>query len=316
MDPTAGRRRDPSDFRGGIPVGNGDSAVTNWLRLHRQILRSDVSQSDELLGLFVRLLSMVNYREKWFKGQKIEPGAMVFAWRKLQDRLYPSAEDPPSINTLRHRIEQLESLGAVSVMTHPRCRFSILTVRNWEAYQRRTVSNTVAKSDTVADTVTDTVTDTVPDTESRRDKKVKKEKKNSESSSQSSKTNATKLTGFELWYSNYPRHVAMASAEKAYAKAIKYIQSAEKVNADDAEALLLKWTQERRQKLLETEERFRPHPATWLNGGRYRDPLTELMSSSSSESLEAKCAARDAALAAKAQVRSAPAKPKPERRPA
>jgi len=53
----------------------------NWLKLHRRIMRSDVAQSDELLGLFVRLISAVNFEVRFFQSFKVEAGSMVFAWR-------------------------------------------------------------------------------------------------------------------------------------------------------------------------------------------------------------------------------------------
>jgi hypothetical protein len=137
----------------------------NWLKLHRRIMNSDVAQSDELLGLFVRLLAAVNYESRFFKAFKVESGSMVFAWRNLPKRLYPKSKHRPSINTLRRRIDILKAMGMVVTQSHDSQKFSVLTVPNWQKYQSKTVS----KIDTVADTVADTVTDT----ENRRNKKDK-----------------------------------------------------------------------------------------------------------------------------------------------
>ncbi len=87
------------------------------------------------------------------------------------------------------------------------------------------------------------------------------------------KTQAAKVAGFDQWYAAYPKKVAKGAAEKAYPKAIAEIQRAERTNADQAEVLLLQWTQERLVSLTALESRYRPNPATWLNAKRYRDEI-------------------------------------------
>ncbi|MFO0939807.1 MAG: hypothetical protein U0930_03485 [Pirellulales bacterium] len=225
-----------------------------WLRLHRRIVKSNVAQSDELLGLFVRLLAEVNFRAMWFRGVEIQPGQMAFAWRLLPKRLYPNSF-PPSINTIKARLKQLEELGAVRIEPHSSLRFSVLTIAKWHEYQRRTVSATVSKSDTVPDTV--------PDTERRRDKKVKKEKNYSFDCSEL----------FNEWYSIYPRKVAPDKAKVAYAKALLKISKTEGVDNSRAASLLIEWTKQRLPELLEAEVRYRPYPASWLNAGQYRNGM-------------------------------------------
>lgn len=63
-------------------------------------------------------------------------------------------------------------------------------------------------------------------------------------------------TSFDLWWESYPRKVAKGSARKAYQTALK------KVSADS----LLKLTKAFN---FGTDERFIPHPATWLNAERW-----------------------------------------------
>lgn len=78
---------------------------------------------------------------------------------------------------------------------------------------------------------------------------------------------------FEEWYQSYPRKVAKGDAAKAYKKVLKEIAREYSVQIDQAASLLHDWTQARLPALLATEATYRPHPATWLNGGRYRDEL-------------------------------------------
>ena len=72
----------------------------------------------------------------------------------------------------------------------------------------------------------------------------------------SNQTPSHSETSFDLWWESYPRKAAKGSARKAYASALK------KVPADS----LLKLT-----KAFDfgKDEKFIPHPATWLNAERW-----------------------------------------------
>lgn len=98
-------------------------------------------------------------------------------------------------------------------------------------------------------------------------------------SKSTSTTSKGALDSFEPWWVVYLRKVARKAAEKAYAKAIEDIAKTEGVDNSQAALLLLQWTKERMPALQATEERFRPHPATWLNHERYRDALVASTSS-------------------------------------
>lgn len=78
---------------------------------------------------------------------------------------------------------------------------------------------------------------------------------------------------FDSWYEIYPRKVAKGAAEKAHAKAVAKIAKQDKLNASEAAEKLHAWTQKRLPQLLAVEAKFRPHPSTWLNDGRYHDEL-------------------------------------------
>ena len=83
------------------------------------------------------------------------------------------------------------------------------------------------------------------------------------------------INTFDEWWEVYPRKVARKAAEKAYRKALDDIGQSERADAVTAAAMLLQWTKDRLQGLLSTEDKFRPHPATWLNAGRYREAVTD-----------------------------------------
>lgn len=88
------------------------------------------------------------------------------------------------------------------------------------------------------------------------------------------KTKTKTVQGFESWYAMYPRKVAKGNAVKAYPNAIAEICKSQSVDAERAVELLMQWTQERLPSLLATDWQFRPYPATWLNGGHYRDEVS------------------------------------------
>ena len=69
--------------------------------------------------------------------------------------------------------------------------------------------------------------------------------------------------GFEDWYRVYPRKISKACAKKSYSSALK------KVGAD----ILLGAVKVFAQDILNkgTEEKFIPHPSTWLNQERWED---------------------------------------------
>lgn len=78
----------------------------------------------------------------------------------------------------------------------------------------------------------------------------------------SNQSPAPSETAFDLWWEAYPRKVAKGSARKAYQTALK------KVTPDS----LLKLTN---AFAFDKEERFIPHPATWLNAERWLEAHVE-----------------------------------------
>ncbi len=96
--------------------------MRGFAKLERSILESCVADSDELLGLYTRLLLTANWKPRTFKGIRIEPGQMVLSDRSLRDRLYGGADEAPCINTVKKRLAMLASLGVIRVETIKRHR--------------------------------------------------------------------------------------------------------------------------------------------------------------------------------------------------
>ena len=69
--------------------------------------------------------------------------------------------------------------------------------------------------------------------------------------------------GFDDWYAAYPRKVGKGQARKAYAGACKKTDS----------ETLLRAAEGFSRTIAGTDEKFIPHPATWLNGERWLDEV-------------------------------------------
>jgi len=85
------------------------------------------------------------------------------------------------------------------------------------------------------------------------------------SSSKKKKDMAKSLTQFEPWYLIYPRKIARGAAEKAWIK----------INPDEIlVAKIMEGTRAQVEagKLVKGSE-FTPHPASWLNAGRWTDEI-------------------------------------------
>lgn len=68
---------------------------------------------------------------------------------------------------------------------------------------------------------------------------------------------------FEEFWSHYPRRVGKLAARRAYERARK------SARCDEILAGVMRYRMR-----MPDEERFRPHPATWLNQGRWMDEET------------------------------------------
>lgn len=66
---------------------------------------------------------------------------------------------------------------------------------------------------------------------------------------------------FDTWWSHYPKKVAKGQARKAFKTALKKVSFDDLVQATDVMAKASR----------NTEKRFIPNPATWLNGERWAD---------------------------------------------
>lgn len=77
---------------------------------------------------------------------------------------------------------------------------------------------------------------------------------------------------FAEWYRVYPRKIGRTSAEGAFQKAVKWICVNMEVSEAEAVAILVDRTEAWLPKLTNVDDqKFIPHPATWLNRGDYKE---------------------------------------------
>jgi uncharacterized protein YdaU (DUF1376 family) len=76
---------------------------------------------------------------------------------------------------------------------------------------------------------------------------------------------------FETWWQLYPRRAGKQSAFTAWQRAIKRIQTRDAVSREQAQAVLDSAATDFAKSDLGKDQQYCPHPATWLNGGRWED---------------------------------------------
>lgn len=161
-------------------------------------------------------------------------GGVVTAWRAIYSR--------------RLRAAAAEEVARAEELTEA-VRGTLAPILEWA---RETPSH--ALPDTPSDTPSEEVSEGVSPEVSR-----KPETRNQKIEELSSAHAAE----FEAWWKTYPRRVGKGQARRAYSSALKKT-TADQL-ADAAEAFAARVHESG------TEERFIPHPATWLNGERWAD---------------------------------------------
>lgn len=80
---------------------------------------------------------------------------------------------------------------------------------------------------------------------------------------------------FEQWYAAYPRRIGKQAASSAFGRRLSAIALNRGTGRDEALAWLVEVTRQFAASPAGQAGQFTPHPATWLNEGRYDDDQTE-----------------------------------------
>lgn len=215
-----------------------------WIKLHRTLLEHPVWIEEPFNRgqAWVDLLLLANHKPAQIRKRGIkvtvERGQVGWSERQLAERWGWSR------GKVRRYLEELETAQQIVQQNGPQNLnvTSLITIVNYENYQYIEPQNEPQNSTT----------------NSTMNKNVKNKRANNHSS-----VNAT--TGFEVFYSAYPRKVNRGQAEKAW---LKLKPSDELLNQI---LLALEW-----QKQKWSDPQYIPHPATYLNCKRWLDePHTE-----------------------------------------
>lgn len=99
-----------------------------WIKIHRKLATWGWYKAPNMVHLFVHLLLHANYHESEFFGHKIERGQVVIGLHSLVE------QTGISFQSLRTCLERLKSTNEITIKTTS--RFSIVTICNYEEYQR------------------------------------------------------------------------------------------------------------------------------------------------------------------------------------
>ena len=99
-----------------------------------------------------------------------------------------------------------------------------------------------------------------------------KSKNKDKDKSLSRKKASAEPDGFAAFYAAYPRRVAKANAAKAFVAAVSTIRGRDGPGGEDPEGYLISAAQAfAASDIGKGDQQYIPHPATWLNGGRFDD---------------------------------------------
>lgn len=112
-----------------------------WIKLHRDILHSDLSSRMEILGLWTWILLAASYEEisiKIGKGRKkLPPGSVIFSVKGLADDFGVSR------STMKNWLSYLQRTERISLTCHTKGSFCV--VLKWSKYQQKQASNATTK---------------------------------------------------------------------------------------------------------------------------------------------------------------------------
>ncbi len=224
-----------------------------WIKLHRDILDSDVFASQKLLKIWIWCLCKANFKDRTVplkvgKGEtlvKIKRGQFLFGRFKAEEDLCIDG------STIYKAMKKLEEMNNISIQSNN--QYSIVTICNYSYYQKNDIEEVAADEQVSSSQVT------AEGQPSNTPKKVKKEGEGKEGKS-------IYTSDFLVFWSAYPKKIGKGSAYKAWKK----IKSTKELLTEMLSAIKKQinsndWKKENGQ--------YIPHPSTWLNTNRWEDEL-------------------------------------------
>lgn len=196
--------------------------------------------------------------------------------------LFPLEDDPrETLATVSRGLQELSEGGQITRYTVARKDF--LCINAWSSHQRIDKPNKARYPDLTCENVVIRESVATSSRESREIPAPGAGEQGNRGTEEQGKTHTTtdvvaapakavavremSTEGFSEFWDAYGKKVGRGAAEKAFAKAVKKVSSDRIVAAAHDHAA---WHQRNR-----TEERFIPHPTTWLNEERWQDERSE-----------------------------------------
>ena len=221
-----------------------------------------------VLKVWIYILVNANWQDGYFQGEPVPRGSFVTSYRHLARELKMTDK------TVQKCIKKLKKTGEIE--TKCTTRFTIIKVLKYAEYQDLNFENGTRRTTqrTTQDTTQRTTQDTTQRTTNITNKPYNQETINQETNlrdkslGRSQKASESDLeSDLDRWFSDfwklYPRKVAKATAEKSFRKActdeaaFNQIMEGLRYQIDAV--------------FSNREERYIPHPSTWLNQQRWND---------------------------------------------
>jgi hypothetical protein len=246
----------------------------DWIKLHRKITESPIFAHDGLFRLWCYCLMRANWKEsRWLvPGTLLEiaipRGAFITGRESLSVALYGPdyrGDTKPASRTIWRWLETLESMGCISTRSVSN-RCTIVTVCKYSTYQQGGDPDVQPHVQPVSNSCPTHVQPVSTIEECKEGKECNTSSTGVDGPPLvAARTRKAYTAAFESWWAAYPRKVGKTAAFKAYQRAVPHLAP---------------------ERLLEVTKRFAsspagragiytPHPASWLNAGRYNDDPAE-----------------------------------------
>ncbi len=201
------------------------------------------------LSVYLRMLLSAEWCDTKCGNVNIRRGQVMTTLRKI------SVENGLSMRQTRTILERLKSSNKVTIKTTP--NYSIITLLDYdcarESDKRMTNERQTADTPTLLN----------------KKEKNKRDQENARAREDKTAESEALNKSFDLFWEKYPRKTAKQQALSAWRKLKPDEKLVERIIAAiDKHKRSTQWTQDNGQ--------FVPYPATWLNGRRWEDEITEV----------------------------------------
>lgn len=224
-----------------------------WIKLHRKILKWEWYDSPSTKDVFLHLLLIANIEPVKWHGITIERGQVVTSLSSIAE------QTGLGVKQVRTAIERLERAQSVARSAHS--KYTVFTVIGYDEYQegaQSTANKGQAEGKQKAN----------KGQQYKNNKNIRNKELENNTPPTPSKGGGEENELFLKFWNLYPKKTAKQDALKAWNKInpdselVNVILSSLEVQKKSPQ-----WTKDNKQ--------FVPYPATWLNGRRWEDDVSE-----------------------------------------